>query len=116
MSATRSDWLECPACNGTGENTEGGCSYCAGRGRIPPEPEKYRPCGQCDGTGYLVWGNGEVLAHVTICPCAGEGCDRCGGVRLQVLDVHGCKIGGAVADECFYCGASGLVLCSSEDA
>src|SRR5262249_25644075 len=111
----RIDWLECPACQGYRGDWQfdpvdhqefwAACNPCRGKGRIPTDPAQYRPCQQCDGTGYLIWGGGhETQMHVDVCRCDGddEKCALCRGARLIVRDDLGNRID-AVAGECHYC-------------
>lgn len=141
MKINTNEWPECPVCNGDGKDIENmRCLNCKGRGRITPDHTKHRSCGQCEGTGYLIWGgatDADAIAtgrfsviqqlragppyakvHVELCSCGGEDyhCKRCGGARLLVLDESGHSIEGADANECHYCGGSGLVLATREDA
>ena len=53
------EWLKCPSCGGTRKETGVGlrCMTCRGKGRLPLDPARYRDCEQCDGKGYLVWGD-----------------------------------------------------------
>ena len=53
------EWQKCPSCGGTRKETGVGlrCMTCRGKGRLPLDPARYRDCEQCDGKGYLLWGD-----------------------------------------------------------
>jgi hypothetical protein len=59
MKPSPPDWADCPNCGGSGKEIDLNQKYacCHGRGRISPEPARYRDCGRCEGTGYFGLGH-----------------------------------------------------------
>jgi hypothetical protein len=59
QAAIQIEWQKCPSCGGTRKerSVDLRCMTCRGKGRLPLNPGRFRGCEQCDGKGYLLWGD-----------------------------------------------------------